>query len=172
VALPNVAGGDEGEGLGANVQTGDGQVDGYPDAVLGGAQEIAFLRMKNAGLVGGPAQTLLAALAAELEEIGGREAEQLSAGEARKLFGQGIDVLEHLGVRIEEEQGIARFLEQRLGQVLGIASVHNVSKARESLQGSAYPSWRATCNGKGPAWRKSDDFRYVRVAEVVRLRGA
>ncbi len=151
VPFADVAGGDQGHGPGTEVQPGHGQVDRDPEAVLRRAQEEALLGVKHLGFEGRLPQPAHAALAAEAEQVGGREAHQLLEGKAGQLLGRGVDVEKLIGLRIEEEEGIAGFLEQGLSQFRGVNAAHSVCRSLhagesrvQSQEPEASGSWLLT----------------------------
>ncbi len=60
---------------------------------------------------GGLAEPMLAALAAEAEEIRGRPSQHLLAAEASQFDGHAADFVELVAIGIEEKQRIAGFFE-------------------------------------------------------------
>ena len=122
--LAHVAGRDQGQRLGMNVQPSDGHVDGKPHAVLAGTEQEAFLRVEDAGACGRLAETLLAALAAEAKEIGCRMGQHFLAAEAGQLKGHAADLKQPVGVGIEEEERIAGFLQENMSQVVVGRRIH------------------------------------------------
>ena len=88
----------------------------------------------------------LTALAGEAEPVGRRLGEQLVARQTGQPLGHGVDGEQPVGVRIEQEQGVARFLEQRPPQTpdLVLFRVHGALR-------SGPPTWRGRTRKGGAA---------------------
>src|SRR5436305_1523047 len=84
------------------------------------------LGMKDTALGGCVAQAVLAPLASEAKPIGRRHLEKIGARKLGEPFRRGIDRQELIRLRIQKEQGIPRFLEERFGQAVGYFAEHRV----------------------------------------------
>ena len=120
----HIANGDQAQGMGPDMQAGDAQVHGDPHAVLLGSQQEAFLRMKDARLVGGQAKAIHSSLDLGAEQVGRLHAQEFGAGKPAQPFGHGIGIDNGIVFRVDQEKSIARFLEQRHRQFGRIVSIH------------------------------------------------
>ena len=68
------------------------------------------------------------ALSSEAEQVRRGQAHQVRSGQAGQAFGGGIDVEELIRLRIEEEQRIARLVEQGAGQSFRVVGVHDARR--------------------------------------------
>src|SRR5207237_1066556 len=109
---------------------GDGDVDGHPGALGAGAQPEAVLAVEDAGAAGRLAQPLLAAGGAgaaaggEAEVVGRGPAQHLLAAEAAEPLSRRVDLEQLVGFGVEEEQGVAGLLEQRLPEPFDVGDIH------------------------------------------------
>src|SRR5262249_12462700 len=67
--LADIAGCQQGEGARPHVQPGDADVDRDPDLLVARAEDVAFLRVEDAGMAGGAAQPLVAGRLVKAEQF-------------------------------------------------------------------------------------------------------
>src|SRR5262249_41537692 len=79
------------------------------------------------------------------EEVRPRPAQQVLPAEAAEALPRGIDIHELLGIWIEQEQRVARFLEQGQGQLGEVLVVHG--SPPEGRTGTPEPRGRRNSSG-------------------------
>ena len=120
----DVAHGDQTERPRLDVEPAHRQIDRRPARFLLGAQQEAFLRMEHGGVLRRLLQPIHIALGFRTDQVAGLHFQQFTLGEARQVDADGVDRKHLAGLGIEDEQAVARFLEEGLGKDIQIEWRH------------------------------------------------